>query len=361
MVFNEVGGEVQLIYDTRRPAERFANPWIDAAGWRASIMPARPSATLRISRAMATTPSTSCSRMHFRRASASGGLMRWLWILIVVACAHSPTGELRFRNEPPVWRVNDRIPLAKQPRERIYNRKLYHSDSFVVRRSTRALDVRPSRRAADVNALDEVPDSTWFTNRIGVRDLSIAELVRGPNVDPSPFENLPWTITKAKSGGTAIGFVFEDTTGAKFILKFDTPDRPEMETAAHAIVHRILWACGYNEPQDHIGYIRRADLVIGDKARKRGIDDAKLDAKLAQVALEHDGRIRVLASRYLPGKPIGGYPREGTRADDPNMSSHTSAAAACVGSSRCSYGSTTPICRRTTRSMCSSTITSSIT
>jgi hypothetical protein len=244
--------------------------------------------------------------------------MRWLWILILVACAHSPTGELRFRNEPPVWRVNDRVPLAKQPKERIYNRKLYHSDSFVVRRSTRALDLKPSRRAADVNALDEVPDSTWFTNRIGVRDLSITELVRGPNVDPSPFENLPWTITKAKSGGSAIGFVFEDTTGAKFILKFDVPDRPEMETAAHAIVHRILWACGYNVPQDHIGYVRRADLVIGDKARKRGIDDAKLDAMLAQVAREPDGRIRVLASRHLPGKPIGGYAREGTRADDPN-------------------------------------------
>jgi hypothetical protein len=37
MVFDEIGGEVQLIYDTRRPAERYASPWIDAAGWRASI------------------------------------------------------------------------------------------------------------------------------------------------------------------------------------------------------------------------------------------------------------------------------------------------------------------------------------
>jgi hypothetical protein len=244
--------------------------------------------------------------------------MRALALLLLAACSHSATGELRFRDQPPVWRVNDRVPLAKAPAERVYNRALYQTDGFVVRRATRALDVRPSLPAADVNSLDEVPDSTWFTNRIGVRDLSIEELRRGPNVDPSPFDHRPWTITKMKSGGMSLGFMFEDATGAKYLLKFDAVDRPEMETAAHAIVHRILWACGYNVPQDHIGYVRREDLVIGDKARKKGLDDARLTKELGKVARERDGRIRVLASRILPGKAIGGYAREGTRGDDPN-------------------------------------------
>ena len=36
-------------------------------------------------------------------------------------------------------------------------------------------------RAMNVNSLDEVPDSTWFTNRIGRREMSIAEIVRGPD------------------------------------------------------------------------------------------------------------------------------------------------------------------------------------
>ena len=36
-------------------------------------------------------------------------------------------------------------------------------------------------RAMNVNTLDEVPDSSWFTNRIGRRDMSIAEIVRGPD------------------------------------------------------------------------------------------------------------------------------------------------------------------------------------
>ena len=36
-------------------------------------------------------------------------------------------------------------------------------------------------RAMNVNTLDEVPDSSWFTNRIGRRAMPIDELVRGPD------------------------------------------------------------------------------------------------------------------------------------------------------------------------------------
>src|SRR5689334_13368025 len=90
------------------------------------------------------------------------------------ACAHrAPIGELRFHNRAPVWRVEDRTPLAAPPEVRVYNRSLYHTDGFLVRRATRAMELRADVRAQDVNSLDEVPDSTWFTNRIGVRELSL--------------------------------------------------------------------------------------------------------------------------------------------------------------------------------------------
>ena len=36
--------------------------------------------------------------------------------------------------------------------------------------------------ALNVNTIDEVPDSSWFTNRIGHRAMSIAEIVRGPDI-----------------------------------------------------------------------------------------------------------------------------------------------------------------------------------
>src|SRR5438105_1805121 len=170
-------------------------------------------------------------------------------LLLAAACSRPAAGELRFANQPPVWRVNDRSLLAEIPKARSYVRLLYHLDGFFVRRLTRAMDVPDPTRARDVNALDEVPDSTWFTNRIGVRDLSIEEIKRGANFGPSPFDSRPWKITGLKEGGLSLGFTFTDTRGDKYIIKFDSPKRPEMETAAHAIGHRIVWACGYNVPE----------------------------------------------------------------------------------------------------------------
>ncbi len=244
--------------------------------------------------------------------------MRVLWLVVLAACAHAPVSELRYRNQSPVWRVNDRRPFAGAPKERIYNRALYHADGYLVRRLTRTLEFRAAHRATDVNSLDEVPDSTWFTNRIGVRDYAPDELSRGPIVDPSPFDNFPWTITKSKVGGTSVGFMFEDARGNSYLLKFDAKERPEMSSAAHVIVNRILWACGYNVPQDYLGHVRREDFVIGAKARGNGLTEATLDEDLGKISRDDDGSFRVIASRYLPGKPIGPYAREGTRPDDPN-------------------------------------------
>ena len=251
--------------------------------------------------------------------------MRSLPLLVLAACAaQPPAGTVRFANQDPVWKVADRAPLPKEPAEREYFRTLYHIDGFAVRRATRAMDVPDPVRAADVNALDEVPDSTWFVNRIGVRDLSVEELRRGPNVDASPFDHRPWTITGAKVGGTALGFVFEDARGEKYLLKFDVANVPEMETGAHMIAHRLVWAMGYNVPQDFLGYIRRDDLVISPEATKKSAGKktpllaTDVDEALAKIYRTGDGRIRVLASKYLPGKPIGPYAREGVRTDDPN-------------------------------------------
>jgi len=255
-------------------------------------------------------------------------MMRTWLILVIVAgaaCTAPAAGRIRYVNQPPVWRVDDMRPLERRPAERIYNRTLYQLDGFVVRRVTRALDVVPNVRALDVNSIDEVPDSSWFTNRIGIRDVSVDELRRGPNTADSPFAHLPWTITGGKSGGLSLGFVIEDTSKAKYLLKFDVRERPEMETAAHIIGHRLLHAAGYNVPQDHVGYITREDLRISPKAaskdklgNKLPVDRDRVDRALEAVFKTTDGRYRVLVSRFIDGTPIGPAAREGTRPDDPN-------------------------------------------
>ena len=47
-------------------------------------------------------------------------------------------------------------------------------------------DSTPNVRARNINTIDEVPDSSWFTNRILARPLSVDEAVRGPLTGTGP-------------------------------------------------------------------------------------------------------------------------------------------------------------------------------
>jgi hypothetical protein len=257
------------------------------------------------------------------------GLSRITAIVIalsVCACGSSATvGELRFKNEAVVWKVNDRADTPKKPSERKFAKTLYHFDGFYHRALTRAMEVQPDRRSASVNSMDEVPDSTWFTNRIGMREMSVDEVRRGPNADESPELHKPWTITGTKVGGVSVGFIIKDARGVKYLLKFDVKAVPEMETAADVIVQRLFWAVGFNVPEDSIVEFTRDDLVMAEDANvkdffgnKRPMTKNDLDDNLAKVYVSPDGTIRGLVSKFLSGVPIGGYSREGKRKDDPN-------------------------------------------
>src|SRR5262245_49148852 len=41
-------------------------------------------------------------------------------------------------------------------------------------------------RAKNINTIDEVPDSSWFTNRIGTKTITVDEIARGPIVGAPP-------------------------------------------------------------------------------------------------------------------------------------------------------------------------------
>ncbi|MBA3465572.1 MAG: hypothetical protein H0T46_36915 [Deltaproteobacteria bacterium] len=246
--------------------------------------------------------------------------MRILIIVALVACSGSSRiGAVRFQNAPAVVKVDDRQNVPEPPGKRRYLRTSYYVESF-YQLWRRAIRLERPRRALGVNALDEVPDSTWFTNRPA---LTPDEIRRGP-LPESPESYFPWTITKGKSGGTDPGFICEDSRGEKFLLKFDAPKHPEVDTAADAIAIRLMWAVGYNTAADHVVYFRRADLTIApdatleDAGGKRPIVAADVDTTLAGASTGPDGRIRGLTSMYIKGKPIGGTPRLGVRRDDPN-------------------------------------------
>jgi hypothetical protein len=246
--------------------------------------------------------------------------------LMLAACAGtSSLPQARYQDAPPVSVVDDRRDTPKAPKPRVYNRWLYQLRGNVVSPLKRALDLEANHRALGTNALDEVPSSTWFTNRLGARDLTPDELRAGPGTAGSPEPHKPWTVLSTKVGGANIGFIITDTRGEKFILKFDKKGFPETETAAGVITGRLLWGMGWNVPEDHIVNFRSADLVLARDAKvkdvfghARPLRRAELEQMLALVDVGEDGQVRSLASRMLDGKWLGGHPAKGTRGDDPN-------------------------------------------
>ena len=120
--------------------------------------------------------------------------------LVLAACASDHTAKVRFANAPAVTAVDDRRDVKKAPKARFYSRTLYHVRGNLTRRIERGMEVRAAKRALGVSSMDEVPNSTWFTNRIGVREVSPAEVRTGAAVVGSPEQHLPWTITSTSSG-----------------------------------------------------------------------------------------------------------------------------------------------------------------
>ena len=181
-----------------------------------------------------------------------------------------------------------------------------------------------ARRSANVNTVDEVPDSSWFTNRLGSRPMTPQEIAKGPNTTGGPAAGA-WTITSSKSDGVTPGFTVKDGAGQRWFLKFDPPGHRAMATGTEVAVTKLMWALGYNVPENHIAYVQREQLVIGEAAKftppgrkPRAMRNSDIDNLLERANREQDGSYRVVASKALPGKPVGRVRFVDTRPDDPN-------------------------------------------
>jgi hypothetical protein len=246
--------------------------------------------------------------------------IEWL-AAALAALAAGCAAEPRFVDRPIVWRVDDDADI-REPDEIEYNRWLHYGDVFFMDPLTRAFTLPRAHEARDLNAMDEVPDSTWFENRIGRYALTPDDVATASGGSPPA---LPLTITHGKEAGANAGVFVEDAEGRRFLVKFDTPDAPGMQSANAAIVSRLLWAAGYHVPHEFVFEFRRGDLAIGKGATYKTelhgsfpVTPAFVDGVLANAPPPSNGVYRALASELLPGKPKGGWPAAGVRSDDPN-------------------------------------------
>ena len=240
---------------------------------------------------------------------------------VLAASAFTAIGSAatsKFFDDDPIWVERDTQDASSM--------KPIETSLFVdvTSNAIRRTGIQAPVRAQNLNSVDEVPDSSWFTNRAGRKPLTAAEIERGPNTNAGPAPG-PWTITSSKSDGFTPGFTVKDVNGERWFLKFDPPGYGAMATGTEVTVTKLMWALGYNVPENHIAYVRAEQLVVGDGAtftphggKRRPIRADDVDDLLERANQEPDGSYRVVASRALPGKPIGRLRFYGTRPDDPN-------------------------------------------
>jgi hypothetical protein len=245
-------------------------------------------------------------------------LLRALFLALLAA----PAGAQKFLRDDPVARDRDDLHVPKVPAEIELSSGWDVVENTFFRGGPEKGKIPP---AANVNTLGEVPDSSWWENRIGVRPMSIDELVRGPNQGGGPDVQGTWTVLRGKSGGITPGFTIQDARGDVYFIKLDPAKHFGLSTGADVIGSRFFHAFGYHVPETWIVYLRKEQIRIGSEARVRVLGmkprkmvPADLDRILVDAAALPDGRIRFVASKAVPGKVIGPHKYYGTRPDDPN-------------------------------------------
>ena len=227
------------------------------------------------------------------------------------------------------WVDHDTRPIPKPPdsKENDYGR-FFHE--IFVEPISQALDVpdkaialagalgsreaRRTREASNVNAFDEVPNSSWFTNRNHLRAIPVRELEQGPDSTTMPAK--PWTVDRAKRSGASPGFRIRDAAGRNWLIKLDWKGYPGLSSGADMVARTLLHASGYNVPHNEPVRFRREDLTLDPKLRD--FTPADLDGVLGNGARTADGAYVATASLILPGHVLGETIPDGRRPGDRN-------------------------------------------
>ena len=223
----------------------------------------------------------------------------------------------KFRSDDPLWEDPDQLSIP-QPTDRPLSKTI---DLF---QKTFSKPKRGDTQAQNINSLGEVPNSSWFTNRMSRRTMTVEELVRGPDQGDVPNMSKPWKIIGAKTEGITPGFRIRDASGIVYFIKFDPIHWPQMATSSEIIGTKFFHAFGYNVPENYLVRwqpeyeVDPGAEVIWESAQVTRLTRGYVRDVLEDVPERPDGSIQVVASKSLPGRPIGPFDFQGTRSDDPN-------------------------------------------
>jgi hypothetical protein len=255
------------------------------------------------------------STLMLRSVAATAGVA-----LVLLVASEAPSGNGR--------KFYDDDPLEREPETQdasavqAWDIDLFYdlAENLFGRPGDAAADVR----ARNINTADEVPDSSWFTNRVLIRPVSVEEAARGPLTGAGPAPGA-WKVVRPKQAGFAPGFTMTDTKGELWFVSFDAKGYPEAATGAILVANKIFWSLGYWQVENYLTSIRPDQLLIADSAtvtpmsgRERPMRFSDIEEVLRRAHRGDDGSYRAVAAKAVPGRPLGGFRYHGTRPDDPN-------------------------------------------
>ena len=200
------------------------------------------------------------------------------------------------------------------------------------------------KRAVNINTVDEVPDSSWFTNRIGRDQWTTEQPGARPRHRQRSGAGTMDDRRRKSRGDHARADDPRQPPGTSTSSSSIRRRIPEMASGAEIISTKFFYAFGYHTPENYVATLRREALTVdrpGTRSRTRTAAPGRssqrdLDDLLKKAARNADGSYRVIASKAVQ-RPSA-RATSVTTAPAPTIrttSSRTNIAASCAGC-RCS-------------------------
>jgi hypothetical protein len=247
-------------------------------------------------------------------------------LLFGLACASCRYAGPRFADRPAVTEVGDDAPIP-MPRRTAFLEQIYLYEVYLRRALVTPLDPVRVPPAGDVNALDEVPRSSWFDP---------GERATGETQDGPPVPPLAVLAERPDEG---IALSVTDARGLRYELRVDHYDHPELRTGAAAVGARLMRALGYRAAETYVMDVARGDFVAAKgvpfedvlaetrppkapppvpHGNRDGLVSVPTHPGQQPPATPASERFRVAAIRWPIGVDLGPASAFAIRADDPN-------------------------------------------
>jgi hypothetical protein len=249
--------------------------------------------------------------------------MLWLPLVLLIAMTAGTAEASRFAVAGPIWKVDDTTAI-EEPGTNSLNQVHDFIDGYWLRPFDETLSLRRDHGALDLNAIDEVPASTWFTPRIGRKPLPRGSVGLGNTEKDAALGEGALRVVAARIEGSEPYLEIREANGRTCLIEFDDPANPEARTAAAVIASRLLYAAGYEVFESFIAFVDPGRFTIDETAEKINPYGGRGDLKqkdldgLFQRLDNGENQLRVAVSRAPNGQLKGGFCDKGTRLDDPN-------------------------------------------